>query len=50
MTIKNKFSDATDSTKTKVRAVMEEYGIANFKDVEVPTMALETIVDILTEE
>lgn len=50
MTIKNKFSDATDSTKTKVRAVMEEYGIANFKDVEVSTMALETIVDILTEE
>lgn len=48
--IKNKFSDAADTTKAEVRSVMEEYGLVNFKDVEVSTMALEKIVDILTNE
>ena len=48
--IKNKFTDVTDDIKAEVKAVMAEYGFANFKDVEVPTMALEKIVELLGGE
>lgn len=50
LTIKNKFTNATDEVKTEVKAVMAEYGFANFKDVEVPTKALEKIVELLGGE
>lgn len=45
--IKERFSDATDDAKKQVRAIMEEYGFGNFKDAEVPTAALEKIVETL---
>lgn len=45
--IKNQFSDATADVKKQVKAIMEEYGFSNFKDVEVPTAALEKIVETL---
>lgn len=45
--IKNQFSDATAAVKKKVKEIMEEYGFSNFKDVEVPTAALEKIVETL---
>jgi hypothetical protein len=46
--IKNKFSEATDEAKEKAKEVMVEYGIKSFKDTdETPTIALQTIVDIL---
>lgn len=45
--IKNQFSDATATVKKQVKEIMEEYGFSNFKDVEVPTTALEKIVETL---
>lgn len=45
--IKNQFSDATAAVKKQVKEIMEEYGFSNFKDVEVPTAALEKIVETL---
>ena len=45
--IKNQFSDATAAAKKQVKEIMEEYGFSNFKDVEVPTAALEKIVETL---
>lgn len=48
--IKNKFPDVSADTKKRVKEIMEEYGFANFKDAEVPTMALEIIVDELSKE
>lgn len=48
--IKNKFTNAEDDVKAEVKAVMAEYGFANFKDVEVSTMALEKIVELLGGE
>lgn len=45
--IKNQFSDATAAVKKQVKEIMEEYGFSNFKDVEVPTTALEKIVETL---
>lgn len=48
--IKNKFTNAEDDVKAEVKAVMAEYGFANFKDVEVPTLALERIVELLGGE
>ena len=45
--IKSKFSDADDDTKTAIKQIMADNGIANFKDVEVPTKPLEEIVKLL---
>lgn len=48
--IKNKFPDASNATKKSVKEVMVEYGFENFKDIEVPTAALEKIVEMLGGE
>lgn len=48
--IKNKFPDASAETKKRVKEIMEENGFANFKDAEVPTVALEKIVKELSKE
>lgn len=45
--IKAKFPNASDETKAKVKEVMAEAGIENFKEVSVPTKPLEKIVEIL---
>lgn len=45
--IKAKFPNASDDTKAKVKEVMAEAGIENFKEVSVPTKPLEKIVEIL---
>lgn len=46
-TIKSKFSDAQDDVKIEIRKIMKDNGIETFKDVEVPTKALEDIVALL---
>lgn len=46
-TIKTKFPDADDDTKAKVKDIMAEYNIPNFKDTSVSTKGLEAIVSIL---
>ena len=46
-TIKTKFPDADDDTKAKVKNIMAEYNIPNFKDTSVSTKGLEEIVSIL---
>ena len=46
-TIKTKFPDADDDTKAKVKDIMAEYNIPNFKDTSVSTKGLEEIVSIL---
>lgn len=48
--VKNLFTDADDDVKGKVKAVMSEYGFSSFKNPEeIPTKALEEIVDILND-
>ena len=49
-TIKAKFPDAQDETKKRVKGIMTEFGFENFKDIEVPTLALEKIVEELSKE
>ena len=46
-TIKTKFPNADDDTKAKVKDIMAEYNIPNFKDTSVSTKGLEAIVSIL---
>ena len=48
--IKNRFPDASAGTKKAVKEIMEANGFANFKDLEVPTAALEEIVKVLSGE
>ena len=48
--IKNRFPDASAGTKKAVKEIMEANGFANFKDIEVPTAALEEIVKVLSGE
>jgi GTPase SAR1 family protein len=47
--IKNVFPDASVTTKKKVKEIMEEHGLENFKEVEIPTAPLEKIVEELTK-
>lgn len=47
--IKEKFSDADAEIKTKVKEIMAEYKLENFKDVsETPTVCLEKILGLLS--
>lgn len=46
--IKDAFMSATDDTKDKVKEVMAEYGIKNFKNSDVSTEGLQKIVEILS--
>jgi len=46
-TIQTKFSDATDEVKMEVKKIMAEYKFASFKEENIPTKALEKIVDVL---
>ena len=46
-TIKMKFGDADDETKEKIREIMSEYNIPNFKNADVSTKGLERIVSLL---
>ena len=46
--IKAKFPGATDAAKVKIKEVMAEYNIKNFKEIdETPTEALKKIVELL---
>lgn len=45
--IKTKFTDADDDVKAKVKAIMQQYDIPNFKENDVSTKGLEEIVAIL---
>lgn len=45
--IKTKFPDADDDVKAKVKAIMQQYDIPNFKENDVSTKGLEEIVAIL---
>lgn len=46
--IKTKFPNEEDDVKEKIRGIMSEAGIANFKNIDVPTKALEEIVKLLS--
>ena len=48
-TIKAKYPDTSDKNKVKIKKIMAEYGIENFKTVDVPTAGLLEIVDILND-
>lgn len=49
--IQNKFSDADAATKKKVKSIMAENGIPNFKNSDdIPTAILENIVEVLNNE
>ncbi len=45
--IKSKFPDASDDIKDKVKKIMSDYEIPNFKDSDVSTKGLEEIVALL---
>lgn len=48
--IQNKFSDANAATKKKVKAIMAENDIPNFKNSDdIPTAILESIVEVLNQ-
>ena len=48
--IQNKFSDADAATKKKVKAIMAENNIPNFKNSgDIPTAILESIVEVLNQ-
>ena len=48
--IQNKFSDAAAATKKKVKAIMAENNIPNFKNSDdIPTAVLESIVEVLNQ-
>ena len=48
--IQNKFSDAAAATKKKVKAIMAENNIPNFKNSDdIPTAILESIVEVLNQ-
>ena len=49
--IQNKFSDAAAATKKKVKVIMAENNIPNFKNADdIPTAILESIVEVLNQE
>lgn len=49
--VSKKFADANKATKTKVKEILSENGFSNFKTPnEIPTAALQQIVDILNED
>lgn len=48
-TIKATYSDASDKVKDKVKEIMNEYDIPNFKSLEVSTEGLQKIVSLLKE-
>lgn len=45
--IKTKYTKASDEVKDQIKILMVEHGIGNFKSVEVPTIGLEKIVELL---
>lgn len=45
--IKTKFTEASDTIQAAVRIQMQKVGLSNFKDVEVPTEALESVLAVL---
>lgn len=45
--VQAKFSNATDEIKAKVKSIMADAGIKNFKSYDVPTQPLEDIVKLL---
>lgn len=48
--IQNKFSDADAATKNKIKVIMAEHNIPNFKNAdEIPTVILESIVEVLNQ-
>lgn len=46
--IKATYPDASDKVKDKVKSIMNEYDIPNFKSIEVSTEGLEKIVSVLS--
>lgn len=44
--IKSKFTEASIEVKTQIKEIMKEYGIAKFTDPDIPTVALEKIVQL----
>lgn len=44
--IKTKFPEASAQTKTQIKEIMKEYGITKFVDPDIPTVALEKIVQL----
>lgn len=48
--IQNKFTEADTATKRKVKEIMQEHDVPNFKQPEsIPTMVLEQIVEVLNQ-
>ena len=47
--IQEKFTDASVEIKTEAKAIMTEYGFAKFSEDNIPTEALERIVEILNK-
>lgn len=47
--VKAKFQTAEKEVKQQVKAIMEDYGLENLKNADVPTLALEKILDVLNE-
>jgi len=45
--IKTKFTEASDTIQAAVKIQMQKVGLSNFKDVEVPTEALESVLAVL---
>ena len=45
--VKEKYSDASDEIKSKIKELMSEYKIPNFKSTDVSTKGLERIVSLL---
>lgn len=47
--VKAKYPNASDKVKTEVKATMKEYGFKSFNDENIPTEALEKIVNLFEE-
>lgn len=45
--IKARFSDASDDVKSQIKEIMKEYNFKKFSEENIPTEALEKIVDLL---
>ena len=45
--IKDKFTEATEEIQNAVKAQMKKVGLTNFRDTEVPTEALESVLAVL---
>ena len=47
--VKARYSEASDKTKDKIKEIMNEYNFKKFSDDNIPTIALEKIVELLKE-